>query len=203
VFLWIYWPSFNGATAGGDQQMLTTVNTVMALCASCMATFTVSAIINKRISTVDVQNATLAGGVAIGASSNLAVQPLGAMLIGTLAAVVSVVGFNKVQPILEDKLNLHDSCGVHNLHGMPAILGSLCVTVATSCPSFAKPNDVVFPLGANQPWAQLGGAGATFVIAIASGLLVGVIVKKLLPPRAPAFTDAPYWTVAPTFAKMV
>ena len=33
--------------------------------------------------------------------------------------------FKVVQPFLQDKVNLHDSCGVNNLHGIPGILGGL------------------------------------------------------------------------------
>lgn len=30
-----------------------------------------------------------------------------------------------MQPVLEKKLRIQDTCGVHNLHGMPGILGAV------------------------------------------------------------------------------
>ena len=196
VFLWIYWPSFNGATAaiGSNDQLLTSVNTVMALCASCLTTFVVSAVLNKKLSTVDIQNATLAGGVAIGASSNLRITPGIAMFVGMLAATVSTCGFSRLQEILENKLGLHDSCGVHNLHGMPAILGAIVVSIAVSVPSVQ--GDVTFPQGDQQSGAQLAGAGITLFFALLSGTCVGFILKKCSPGKFQQFEDGEWWTVA-------
>lgn len=41
-----------------------------------------------------IQNATLAGGVAIGAVADLMVGPWAALMIGTIAGTISVVGFD-------------------------------------------------------------------------------------------------------------
>ena len=74
---------------------------------------------------VDAQNACLSGGVAVGAIADLMMQPYGAILIGSSAGIISTVGYQVIQTWLLDWLNLHDSCGVNNLHGLPGILSSL------------------------------------------------------------------------------
>ena len=42
---------------------------------------------------VHIQNATLAGGVAVGACADMVLEPWGAILIGCFSAVVSVLGY--------------------------------------------------------------------------------------------------------------
>lgn len=68
-------------------------------------------------------NATLAGGVTIGAPSGLVTNPGISLTIGLVAGAVSTVCFSKLNEILYEKLGLHDTCGVHNLHGIPGLLG--------------------------------------------------------------------------------
>lgn len=46
---------------------------------------------------VDIQNATLAGGVAIGSACDLGVSPAAALGVGFLAGIVSVVGYTSLQ----------------------------------------------------------------------------------------------------------
>lgn len=43
-----------------------------------------------------MQNATLAGGVAVGTSADMMIQPYGALFIGSLAGVLSVVGYRYI-----------------------------------------------------------------------------------------------------------
>ena len=42
---------------------------------------------------VHIQNATLAGGVAVGAVADMVIEPWGALLIGFCSGVISVLGF--------------------------------------------------------------------------------------------------------------
>lgn len=187
IFLWIYWPSFNGATApqGELQQLRTTVNTVMALCGSTSAAFIFSRFFGgkRQFRPVDIQNATLAGGVAIGASSNLLVGPGGAICVGLAAGFVSTYGYNFIQGPLEAK-GLHDSCGIHNLHGMPALLGCAVSTLMSyiAIPKeYGEQYDIMFPRGAAQAQAQIAGTVVCLGFAIISGTIAAFFVKKLVP----------------------
>lgn len=40
--------------------------------------------------------------------------------------------FSLHQPILENKLKIQDTCGVHNLHGMPGVMGAIVGAVTAS-----------------------------------------------------------------------
>uniref|UniRef100_A0A0K2TS92 Ammonium transporter AmtB-like domain-containing protein n=2 Tax=Lepeophtheirus salmonis TaxID=72036 RepID=A0A0K2TS92_LEPSM len=138
IFLWIFWPSFNASTAliGGPQHRAI-LNTYYSLCACVVSTFAVSALTSskKKFVMEHIQNATLAGGVAIGAAADMFVTPLGALIVGSVAGVISTLGFDYVTPFLNDKLRVHDTCGVHNLHGMPALFGSIISMIVAATAS--------------------------------------------------------------------
>ena len=121
IFLWIYWPSFiaGAAEPNSDQQQRALVHTIIALSSSTVCTFWLSSILNKhkKFRPVDIQNATLAGGVAIGCVANLDIGGVGSCMVGCAAGCVSTLGYNILQPYLEKNFKLHDTCGIHNLHG--------------------------------------------------------------------------------------
>ena len=68
----------------------------------------------------------------MGCCANMRPQPWGALFIGMWAGLLSTFGFNKIQPFLESKLGLKDTCGVHNLHGMPSLWGAFCSVVLSA-----------------------------------------------------------------------
>jgi len=57
-------------------------------------------------------NATLAGGVTIGASCDLITNPGFAMLTGCIAGGISALGFLKLNKFCKERFGLHDTCGV-------------------------------------------------------------------------------------------
>lgn len=68
IFLWVFWPSFNGGLVDGDQQERAILHTYLSLAACTVVTLCMSALLNKerKFDMVHVQNSTLAGGVAVG-----------------------------------------------------------------------------------------------------------------------------------------
>ncbi|KAK7023589.1 hypothetical protein SK128_018013 [Halocaridina rubra] len=127
LFLWVYWPSFNAALGSDSGIGRAVINTYLGLVAATVAAFITSSWASgkNQWSMVHIQNATLAGGVAVGAVADQMIMPWGALFLGSLAGLVSTIGYIYLQPLLNQKISLHDTCGVHNLHGMPGIISAL------------------------------------------------------------------------------
>lgn len=71
-----------------------------------------------------ILNATLAGGVGIGAACDLIVNPGVSMVVGLISGCISALGYVYLSGWLASK-NLHDTCGINNLHGLPGIIGGI------------------------------------------------------------------------------
>jgi ammonium transporter Rh len=132
LFLWLFWPSFNGALASGNGQYRAIINTYFSMTGSVIATFIFSVVFSgkRKLDMVHVQNATLAGGVAVGSIADMLIGPWAGMFIGFLAGLISVAGYRFLSPIIERWFYLQDTCGVHNLHGLPGILSAVASIVA-------------------------------------------------------------------------
>ncbi|XP_075396509.1 ammonium transporter Rh type B isoform X2 [Tenrec ecaudatus] len=211
IFLWLFWPSFNSApTTLGDGQHRTALNTYYSLTASTLSTFALSALVGDegRLDMVHVQNAALAGGVVVGTASEMLLTPFGALAAGFLAGTVSTLGYKFFTPILESKFKIQDTCGVHNLHGMPGILGALLgvlVTALATHDAYGDGLESVFPLIAqgqrsatSQAVYQLGGLLVTLMFASVGAGLGGLLLKLPFldsPSDSQCFDDQLYWEV--------
>jgi len=193
TLLWVYWPSFVGATETGVpmNENVCVMHTVLALLGSTGATFYMSQkLCHGKFDPVHIANSTLAGGVAVGSSARLAITPGGALTLGVLAGIVSVYGYVYSTPMLEKKLGVFDTCGVGNLHGWPSVLGGLLSIVFVALDTDAE---FLAYSGFSQCLRQFLGVASTFVIAIASGYATGVVMKKAEKGISDEYYDGLWW----------
>ena len=86
---------------------------------------------------------------------------LGSMILWIFWPSFCVIGYNFVQPKLLSCFKIPDTCGVHNLHGMPGLLGGLIAILVV--PGIAA--------------AQLAGIAFTVVLAFVGGTIGGHLIK--------------------------
>lgn len=190
VFLWMFWPSFNSAIAEpGYTQLTAVINTYLSLAACVLSAYALSSLVEHKgkLDMVHIQNATLAGGVAVGTCADMNIGPFGAMLIGFIAGIISTLGFKYLTPVLASNLGIQDTCGVHNLHGLPGVLGGLSGIVAVA-------------LGKKEGSAamQAIALASSLGFALVGGALTGLIMKLPVwsqPPDQNCFDDSLYWEV--------
>jgi ammonium transporter Rh len=189
IFLWMFWPSFNGALATGSQQHRVVTNTVFALSSSAITSIALSPLFTQnKYDMVFIQNCILAGGVAVGSASDLIIGAWGALLLGFVGALTSIFGYKWLTPCLR-KYGLNDTCGVLNLHGLPGIVGGLGGMVSAIVAGenaygqsienvwSARDERSAFIQGMFQLAALVVTIGISILSGLVSGFLVGVFEK--------------------------
>ncbi|XP_021502717.1 ammonium transporter Rh type C [Meriones unguiculatus] len=213
LFLWVYWPSFNSASsAHGDTQHRAALNTYLSLAASVLTTVAVSSVVHKKgkLDMVYIQNATLAGGVGMGTAAEMMVTSYGALIVGFFCGIFSTLGFVYLTPFLESRLRIQDTCGIHNLHGIPGIIGGIvgAVTAAYSSPDVYRLPGIVHSSGFGsykmeemkkmQGRSQIFGLLLSLAMALVGGIIVGLILKLPFWGQAAdenCFEDSVYWEI--------
>ncbi|NWW85686.1 RHBGA protein, partial [Rhynochetos jubatus] len=220
LILWVFWPSFVAVLCQpGDAQHRAILNTLLAISASAVTAVVASSLLegDGKLSPSHLQNGSLAGGVAIGVVADMAMPPVAALALGSLSAVACVLGFRFLTPLLARKLTLQDQCGIHNLHGLPGILGAAASAVAilaASADASASRFSQASPAGGNASeaaggqWGDRGAGGqalcqvAGLAVAIGGSLVSGLLAGALLrlpclaqPPERLCFDDSLYFKI--------
>lgn len=191
LFLWIYWPSFNFGVEAQSfyEQNQIVANTLYSLTGSCLATFILTSFMGRKFEMDDILNATLAGGVVIGASSGFLYQPAVAIAMGMVGGFTTTLGFHSLSNFLENRLGLHDTCGINNLHGLPGIVGGIfsAIIIASYQNGFDPKVSAAFSR-LNNPFTNVHGTflkqgglqiAGTFT-SLGFGLLFGVLTGLIL-----------------------
>ncbi|KAM9264337.1 LOW QUALITY PROTEIN: ammonium transporter Rh type B [Morus bassanus] len=211
IYLWIFWPSFTSATTVHDNtEPWALLNTYFSLAASTLATFVLSPVLYEEstLRMVQIQDATLASAAVMGMAGEMLVTPFGALSAGFLAGLIPPLGFRFLTPFLSSRLKTQDTCGVHNIHGLPGILGALLGTLLTAlatADAYGGRLELVFPLVAegsrtatDQALCQLYGLPVTLLLAAFGGSLTGAVLKMKglrSPPDTPYLENTVLWEV--------
>uniref|UniRef100_A0A1I7YV76 Ammonium_transp domain-containing protein n=1 Tax=Steinernema glaseri TaxID=37863 RepID=A0A1I7YV76_9BILA len=195
LFLWIFFPSFNAAVQQPeDARHRAIMNSYIAMSSCTMVTFIVSSLADNlgRFNMLHIQSSTLAGGIAMGSVANVVLYPYHAVVVGAIAGLISVVGHVYITPkLLETKLGIFDTCGVHNLHGLPGLLSgifSIYFVLHYEPAEYGRSVHTFYPYFAggdlggdrdaySQALYQLAGIGVTLVTAITGGMITGAILR--------------------------
>jgi Amt family ammonium transporter len=165
--LCIGWFGFNVMSAQSVEGIsgLVALNSLMAMVGGILASLIVS-----RGDPGFVHNGALAGLVAVCAGSNV-MHPIGSFVVGGIAGVIFVVGFDFCQK----RLKIDDVLGVWPLHGLCGVWGGLAAGIfgLTSLGG----------LGGVSFMSQLVGTLAGALFAFAAGFVLYGVIKSVVGMR--------------------
>jgi ammonium transporter Rh len=215
IFLWVLWPSFNAALAEDHRQYRIIVNTVLALCASNIFAFTFSRVFRGgKFKMLDIQRATISGGIAMASVTSVITVPGGALVVGCIAAFFTEVGFVYITPWLgrtreqllffKAEWAIDDPLGIHNMYGIPGIFGAVAGIISAAIvvddeSIYGETVEEMFPHHKNnQAAAHLALLGITLFTGLLGGFILGLIFK-VFPKVKYFYSDEEEWEVPKDF----
>lgn len=196
LFLWCYYPSFNGWAPETEPQHLSTqasldlvawdadgakfratFNTYLGLIGAAVTAILISdsskAI--KANTMIHMQTGVLAGGVTMGCLCDMYLEPWGALVLGCVGGAVACLGIQFITPALE-KIGVHDTCDCMALHGICAFFSVFASCIAFATPANAHYLSVYSASAGTQAGKQIAGIFACSAIGIGLALPTGLIM---------------------------
>jgi len=153
----------------------------------------------RKFEMEDIQNATIAGGVIMGSACEIMIMPWAAVLTGCIAGIVSTLGYKFLTPLLNERFFM-DTCGVHNLHGMPGFLGGIASAIAAAAAGTKSGLTAPGRVDHIQGAIQLAATTISFGIGFGGGALTGMFLRLpffVYPEEEEYFNDTTGWHAEP------
>ena len=165
LFLWIFWPSFNSASAATDLTAnMAVVNTYFCLIGSVLGTYFFTTLVHKgKFHMEHILNATLVGGVLMGAGADLLLESFVAYIVGALGGILSCILYSYGSRMTRG-IGIHDSAGITFLFAIPGMIGGFLSAIYRAR---------YFSRGG----IQVAGTGISIGIGLGGGLIAGLIAR--------------------------
>jgi ammonium transporter Rh len=173
LFLWCFFLSFNSALAeNAFAANIAITNTYFCLIGSVLGAYLASKLILRgKFHIEDVVNATIVGGIIMGAGADILLDSFVAYLVGFGFGMIAVLGFRYFNRLFF-KMGLNDVSGVLHTFAFPGIFGGLLSAIYR-----ARYYD--------RGGIQVAGTFISMGISFVGGLIVGVILRWLGSQYAP------------------
>lgn len=180
AMLWVGWFGFNGGSqlAANGAAGMTILVTHLSACSAGLAWCLLERIRNGKTGLIGMVTGLIAGLATITPASG-DVGPLGAIFIGSAAAVLCYFSVS----LIREKLKIDDSLDVFAVHGVGGVLGTLLLAFfgQASLGGLGSVKPVVEQLG-----IQATGLGVTILWSAVATVIIAFIVKVTIGLRVTA-----------------
>ena len=175
--LWFGWFGFNAGSAlsAGHLAATAMINTQIATAAAAMTWIAYEKFRDGKATTLGVASGAIAGAVSITPACGY-LNPLGALILGLIAGVVSAWAVTR-----KYKFGYDDSLDVVGVHGVGGILGMIAIGLfATITANAAGADGLFFNGGTTQLNRQLIGIVVVAAFSFTATWLIATVIQKTI-----------------------